>query len=108
MIRFIIFLALFIALIGICVYYKEKLGSKLYMVVLSFIIFVFLFGFIYTALDNKDGELKQAIINEYKSGKTLDCKGINVNKETHNFNNGTSVFIDIKTNQKINMFDCAK
>ena len=106
MIRFAIFLVLFITLIGVCIYYKEKLGSKLYVLVLSFIIFVSLFGFIYTALDNKDGEIKQAIINEYKSGKTLDCNGVKVSKDTYELDNGTSVFINLVTNQKINMFDC--
>ncbi|WP_267523960.1 hypothetical protein [Campylobacter sp. MG1] len=106
MIRFAIFLILFFALIGVCIYYKEKLGSKLYIFVMSFIIISSLVAFIYTAFDNSEGILKQKILNAYMNDEILDCSGVKVNKKTHNFNNGTSVFIDNVTYEKTNMFKC--
>lgn len=106
MIRFAIFLILFFVLIGVCVYYKNYFNSKLYIVVISLIVATFVVGFIYTSLDNSSGVLKQDILNIYKSGKELDCNGIKVSNKTHGFDNGTSVFIDNKNYQKIDMFIC--
>lgn len=106
MIRFIIFFVLFLILILVCVYYKNKLGSKMYILVVSLIIIVFISAFIYTAFDNTEGKIKQEILIAYKNSKVLDCNGVQVTNKTHNFNNGTSVFIDISTQEKINMFDC--
>lgn len=106
MIRLAIFLILFFALISVCIYYKNHFNSKLYVAVISLIVVTFIVGFIYTSLDNSSGALKQEILNIYNSGKDLDCQGIKINIKTHGFNNGTSVFIDNKNYQKIDMFIC--
>lgn len=106
MIRFAIFLILFFVLIGVCIYYKNYFNSKLYIAVISLITVVFIVGFIYTSLDNSSGALKQEILNMYNSNKELDCNGVKVSNKTHGFNNGTSVFIDNSTNQKIDIFTC--
>lgn len=106
MIRFAVFLILFFVLIGVCVYYKNRFNSKLYIAVISLICIVFIGGFIYTSLDNSSGKTKQDIINIYKSNKDLQCDKAIVNIKTHNFDNGTSVFINLKTNEKIDIFTC--
>lgn len=89
-IGFLILLLIFIAILSVD---KERLDSKQKGMVIAFLITIVALGAMYEHFVSENTESKRAMVLRFTQGGTLTCKGIEVNKERFNYENGTASFL---------------
>ncbi len=93
---------LFVLIVILIFLYKsDSINTKTKGAMILFIVVVIASAFLYEFIFSKKQQSNREIVNSYKQGKTITCKGVDINLTTFTFEPGTLSFMAKREIQEI-------
>ncbi len=97
--QFLLFLVLIIVLAAILYTKKETLSSRMKKTLIGSMVVLLASAIGYESYQASQSEQRRLIVNAFKQGKTLTCKGVTVDLKRFIYVSGTQSFIPNEINE---------